>query len=71
MTLAILPRKMNPSKAIEKNHINVADDPILSLWMNQAKTIWKNSFKLQMTLFYRCGKIQNDPSYFAAVDESK
>ena len=29
--------------------------------MNQAKTISKNSLKLQMTLFCRCGKIQNDP----------
>ena len=52
---------MNPTKAIEKNHMKFAVDPILPLWMNQAKTILKNSLKLQMTLFCRCGKIQNDP----------
>ena len=48
----ILPRsEMNPTKAIEKNHIKFAVDPILPLWTNQAKTIWKNFLKLQMTLF--------------------
>ena len=53
---------MNPTKAIENNHIKLAVDPILPLWMNQAKTIWKNSLKLQMTLFSCCcGKIQNNP----------
>ena len=36
---------MNPTKAIEKNHINFAVNPILPLWMNQAETIWKNSLK--------------------------
>ena len=46
---------MNPTKTIGNNHIKFAVDPILPLWMNQAKTIWKNSFKLQMTLFCRGG----------------
>ena len=57
----ILPQQMNPTKAIEKNHIKFAVDPILPLWMNQAKTVWKNSLKLKITLFCRCGKIQNNP----------
>ena len=52
---------MNPAKAIQKNPLKFADEPILPLWMNQAETIWKNSFKLQMTLLCHCGKIQNDP----------
>ena len=53
---------INPTKTIGNNHIKFAVDLNLpQLWMNQAKTIWKNSFKLQMTLFCRCGKIQNDP----------
>ena len=52
---------MNPTKAFENNHIKFAVDPILLMWMNQAKNYWKNSLKLQMTLFCRCGKIQNDP----------
>ena len=41
--------RLNPTKAIEKNHMKFAVDPILLLWMNQAKTIWKNSLKLQLT----------------------
>ena len=52
----ILPLWMNQAKPLK-----FADDPILPLWMNEAETIWKNSLKLQMTLFCRCGQIQNDP----------
>ena len=61
---------MNPAKT---NPLKFANDPILLLWMNQAKSIWKNSLKLQVTLFCHCGmnkartielnprKILNDP----------
>ena len=50
----ILLRQMNPTKSIGNNAV----DPILPLWMNQAKTIWKNYLKLQMALFCRCGRNQ-------------
>ena len=70
---SILPQsEMNPTKAIEKNHIKFAvADPILPLWMNQAKTIWKNSFKLQMTLFCHCGKVQNNPILPLLMNQAK
>ena len=45
----------NPAETVRKNLLKFADHPILPKWMNQAKTIWKSSLKLQMTLFCRCG----------------
>ena len=42
---------MNPAKAIQKDPLNFADEPILSQWMNQAKTI---SLTLQMSVFCCC-----------------
>ena len=67
----ILPQQMNPTITIGNNHIKFAYDPILLLWMNQAKTTRKNFFKLQMTLFYRCGEIQNYPILLQQMNPTK
>ena len=79
-TIELNPRKIqknpilpNQAKTVRKNPLKFADDSILPLWMSQAKTIWKNSLNLQMTLFCHRGmnkartielnprKLQNDP----------
>ena len=68
----ILLQQMNPTKTIGNNHIKFAVDPILpQVWMNQAKTIWKNSLKLQMTLICICGKVQNDPILLQQMNRTK
>ena len=45
------PILLNPAETVQKNLLKFADDPILQMWMNKAKTIWNSSLKLQMTLF--------------------
>ena len=65
---------MNPAKNIRKNPLKFEDDPILPLWINQAKTIqlmkprkipddtilplWMNQAK---TIQLNPRKVQNDP----------
>ena len=49
---------MNQARTIWKNPLKCVYDPIFPLWLNHAKTIWKNSLKLQLALFWRCGRIK-------------
>ena len=68
-TIELNPRKIqndpilpNPAKTVWKNLLEFADGPILPLWMNQAKTIWKksklrNEKRNQRILITRAGQI--------------
>ena len=68
-TIELNPRKIqndpilpNPAKTVSKNLLEFADGPILPLWMNQAKTIWKkskprNEKRNQRILITRAGQI--------------